>query len=556
MMRCLVLLCATEGLAIAAGEAGGWQLGGGRWQVSASLRVLHQSEASAEAAAAWLSVPGQGGCWRAVVEPGPFAGTAGLRWGAAADGSGGVVAELVGTEGGDLVLADAAGKELWRDQGVGWCAYTPVWLEGIAEADRVRLQMLAADAQTLLAQSPWFSRDVLARQPDGPALVLTTAGNTARFCLAERSAAPLAEFSPDNPSVLRVPRAGEDTWAMIGGGAWRWQDRSRRVLLSTRPVERTTAFLTAPAPAEGTWRCRIRLNHGTCGGGMLIHADKELQNGFLAWLGGTYGNGCFMLYRYPIQALWAGPQGVWKWDTEYLLEVTLREGTLRARMLAGDGATVLAESPALPISAEDARRTGMTGFQTWHGTGAFSGFMGEDTGAVAAPAAVPADLGHGWRVDSGRWSWAEVPGRTLVCQDREGTASVRCEAIQGSRGTFRCRVKPAGAKAVSLLFQFSLDGAAGFECRLGSDGLAMRSSAGQTLWQAAEPRVSTAPEVFLEGMVTTDRVKVRVVGSDGKILAESVERYVSDTNNTRVGLLGLRCEDGPAEFSDWSWTAE
>jgi len=558
MARGCLTAWALLGLAsVAAEPAGGPQTRGGRWQTDANPPVVYQAAADAADAAAWLTPPGQGGCWRAVVEAGPYAGRAGVRWGAAADGTGGYAAELIGTESGVLALLDSAGKTLWRDEGVGWCAYTPVWIEGVVEEGRIRLQMLAADRETLLAQSPWFPLDPAPAPVAGPCLALYTAGNTARFCLPERGVKPLAEFTPDNPSALRVPAAGDTAWATIGGGAWRWKDRSRQVLLSTRNVERTTAFPTAPTPAEGTWRCRIRLNQGTCGGGMLIHADKELQNGFLVWLGGTYGDGCLMLYRYPIQCLWTGPQGVWKWDTDYLIEGTLKAGTLQARMLAADGATVLAESPALPIAAEDAQRTGMTGFQTWHGTGEFSGFMGQEgMASPTAAAATATDLGDRWFAETGQWTWTDATRKVLRRQDRKGTGTARSEAIQGSRGTFRCRAKAMGATAVSLRFQVSPDGAAGFECRLAADGLAMRTTTGQTLWQTADLRLTEGAEVLLEGIVTTDRVRVRVADTEGRVLAESVERYVSDTNNSRVGLLGLRCEDGPAEFRDWNWSAE
>lgn len=546
------------GLAVSAAEtAGGLPTRGGRWQTRGNPPVVSQSDAAVEAARAWLPPPGEGGCWRAVVEAGPYAGKAGIRWAAAADGTGGYAGEVIGSETGGLALVDPAGKTLWRDEGMGWCAYTPVWIEGIVAEGRVRLQMLAADRTTLMAQSPWFPVAPDHASAAGPNLALFTAGNTAHFCLAERSATPLAEFTPDNPSALRVPAAGDPTWAVIGGGVWRWKDRSRQVLLSTRNVERTTAFLTAPAPAEGTWRCRIRLNQGTCGGGMLIHADRELQNGFLVWLGGTYGNGCLMLYRYPIQCLWAGPQGVWNWDTDYHIEAILKAGTLQARMLAADGTTVLAESPALPIAAGDAQRTGMTGFQTWHGTGEFSGFDGQET--PAAPAAVAATakaLGDGWLAEAGQWVWGDDTHKTLRRQDRDGLGAARCEAIQGARGGFRCRAKALGAEAVSLRFQVSPDGSAGFECRLAADGLALRTVAGQVLWETKEARLADGTEVVLEGLVTTDRVKIRVSAADGRVLAESVERYVSDANNDRSGFLGLGCEGGPAEFWDWGWRGE
>ena len=59
----------------------------------------------------------------------------------------------------------------------------------------------------------------------------------------------------------------------------------------------------------------------------------------------------------------------------------------------------------------------------------------------------------------------------------------------------------------------------------------------------------------LEGVVDTDRVQIRLLDATGKVMAESVERYVSDTNNERVGQLGVSCAGGTATFTDWSWTA-
>ncbi len=86
--------------------------------------------------------------------------------------------------------------------------------------------------------------------------------------------------------------------------------------------------------------------------------------------------------------------------------------------------------------------------------------------------------------------------------------------------------------------------------------LALRSAAGQTLWQGGGTRCTGVGEFILEGVVTTDRVRVRLLDASGRVLSESVERYVSDTNNSRTGALGLRCESGPAEFREWSWTPE
>ncbi len=369
-MRSRALICCAMLAGMApAGAAESLPTRGGDWQVGGRPPVIRQADSAAEAAA-WVPVAGGGPCWRLIAEAGPFAGSIGVRWGTSDLAAPGWGVELTGSLEGEVLLRDPAGTVLWRDHGIGWCAYVPLWVEAVEEKGRVRVQVLAADRETLLAQSPWFPSEAAASGTGG--MTLFTAGNTARFCLAERGASPLAEFSPDNPSALRVPAFGDTAWAVIGGGSWRWRDGSRQVLLSTRPVERTTAFLTAPAPAEGTWRCRVRLDRGTCGGGLLVHADRDLGSGFLAWLGGTYGDGCFMLYRYPLECLWAGSQGVWKWDTDYVIEVTLRGGALAGRLLGADGVSVVAESPAIPIAAEKAPPPGMTGFQTWRGTGAFS----------------------------------------------------------------------------------------------------------------------------------------------------------------------------------------
>lgn len=557
----LLIPVALVGFTAVAATPPAVQTRGGAWHSGGSPLLLSQSNPGKDETAAWLTPTGAGPCWRGILEAGPYPGRAGLYCGTDAAGAGGIAVELSGGDAPALVLRDPAGKVLWQDAGVGWYLYTPVWLEAVVEAGRVRAQMLAADGKELLAQSPWVACSTAPGAAAAAGLAAFTAGNTARFTLLQRAVPPLAEVTPDNPSALRLPGA-DGRWLVIGEGAWRWKNSGRQVVQQTRTVERTTALQTTPTPRDGTWRCRIRLQRGTCGGGMLLHADRDLQAGFLAWLGGTYGNGRLMLYRLPGQCLWSGNDGVWKWDTDYVLEASRQGVTLRARLLAADGTTVLAESPAVNLPQEDRERLGMLGFQTWRGTGEFT----PDAGAVLAPAAAPpasapvtapvADLGNGWRAESGQWAWADAAHQRLQRRDREGTATARGTMIQGGRGTFRCRVSLAGASAASLLFQLSPDGREGFEARFDTDGLALRSAAGQTLWQGGGTRCTGVGEFILEGVVTTDRVRARLLDASGRMLAESVERYVSDTNNTRTGALGLRCESGPAEFREWSWTPE
>jgi len=530
------------------------QTQGGAWQCDGSPLVLSQSQPTDTVSLAWLTPPGIGPCWRGVVEAGPYPGRTGLRCGSDKTGQGGCTIELNGGDAPALVLRAPDGTVLWQDAGVGWYAYTPVWLEAVLEPTRVRAQMLAADGRELLAQSPWIP---VATAADGAAgsLAAFAVANTARFTLLQRADRPLADYTPNNPSALRLPGA-DGHWLVTGEGTWRWQDASRRVLLQTRSVERTSALQTATAPRDGTWRCRVRLDRGTCGGGMLLHADKDAQSGFTIWLGGTYGNGRLMVYRSPGNCLWSGHDGVWKWDTDYVLEASRQGLVLRARLLAADGTTVLAESPVVNLPEADRERCGMLGFQTWRGTGVFTPEVAGTPAGTTPASAAAADLGNGWRAESGQWAWADNSHQRLARRDRQGTASARCEALQGGRGTFHCRVTLAGATAASLLFQLSPDGREGFEARFSADGLALRDAAGQTLWQGGEARCAGTGEFVLEGIVATDRIRVRLLDAGGRVLTASLERYVSDTNNARTGALGVRCEGGPAEFREWRWTAE
>ncbi|MBN2449995.1 MAG: hypothetical protein JXR77_06380 [Lentisphaeria bacterium] len=555
-MRAIGAIAGVLACACCGGDAMGVPTIHPGWESAGPVEVLSRTVFEAGDAALAVAPAGSGVSWRAVVEAGPYAGQAGIRL-TGSDATAAVLDLAVdGSDAGGVCLAGARGEVLWSDSGLGSLLYQPVWLEAVLDAAAgVRVQVLDGDATALLAQSPWLPvGSDLARGIDGMAVF--TRGNTARFCLWERAQKPLAPLTPDNPTALRVPRAGDDAWAVVGGGAWRWETGRREVLLQTRPTERTTAFMTPTAPAEGMWRCTIRLDKGTCGGGMVVHGDRDLAQGFLAWLGGSYGNGRLMVYQYPLKCLWSGPDGIWHWDTDYVLEAEIRGGTLRARLLAADGAGILAESPSLSLDGETPVPPGMIGFQTWRGTGRFGGFgAGGETGPAAGRDSAQ-DLGAGWRALAGDWRWIGPPGQTLRQSASEGAATALAPMVRGARGRFRCRVTPAGAHGVSLLFQHAENGQDGFECCLAEDGTSLRTAAGKVLWTSPAVRCQAGQERVLEGIVATDRVRVRVLDAEGRSLCESVDCYVSDTNNERVGILGLRCRDGAAEFRGWEFHGE
>ena len=495
--------------------------------------TLAQRDRQADVAETTVLLPGQGG-WRCVVEPGPYGGGIALH----ADGLG---LELLDKEGGTFRIVAADGRELWRDPGAGWVPYEPVWVEVARDEHRIRAHLLLGDGKGILAMSPWLPG---ANAEPARELKLATMGNTARFALWQRAATPLVEYTPDNPSALRVPQAGDASWQVVGGGAWRWRTGARQELQQTRPVERTTLVRAVERPGEGVWRCRIRLDKPTCGGGMLVLTDAKGETGYLVWCGGTYGNGSLMLYRRPGSSLWSSSQGKWRWNTQYVLEARIAEGTIQARLLGADGATEIAVSKPAKLLPEEIGKTGMVGYQTWRGTGSFWPAGEKET--VATPV-VAEDLGGGWRAVAGDWELADGNLRGTA---GKGVSRALCETVRGARGAYRCRVTAESATSVALLFQHGDD--AGFACRLDATGTALLDGKGEALWSDPEIRLAKGRTYILEGVVETDRVSVRVRDADGKTLVESVERYVSDTNNERVGVLGVSCTGGAAIFRDWS----
>lgn len=544
-------------LIVTAALPGGWQTDRPDAWTNPSPGLLRQGQT--KQTSAWIVAEGTGTCWRCTVVPGPYGGTAGLRFGTNAKGKDGLLLALESIEDAPgLYLRDAAGKILWADRFMGWKPYEPVRVEAVIAGDRLYVQALQRAKDVLLAQSDWLPIPA----PTGNSLALVSRHNTAEFTEWARATKALWQPDPNSPSKLRLQQHGETSWTVVGGGNWQWADSTRKVLLQREKTERTTAFMSAPRVPGQTWRCRIQLDKGTCGGGMVMLADNDLQHGFICWLGGKYGAGSLMLYRFPLNCLWSSPQGKWQWDAEYVLEGTVKNGKIAVRMLAEDGQTVIAASPERELLPAELKRPGMNGFQTWRGTGRFRDFSAATVisgGSTAPPAPPRTDvLRAGWTVATGTWTQPAASNNSaeIIAHTGSGPGEAHCSMIKGARGTFSVRVEPgAKARSVALLFQVDPKGRLGFELRLGVGGCELRTFAGDVLWKDPELTLSAGKWAILEGMVLTDRLQVRIADGTGKELAASPDCYVSDTNNERVGHLGVRCH-GPAEFADWKWVGE
>ncbi|MCP4645391.1 MAG: hypothetical protein GY851_33415 [bacterium] len=500
-------------------------------------------------------VPHTGGAWRALVEPALRAESAGIQFGSTPD-RWSYRLLLGGTPGvGGLRLIDEAGAVVWQDKYAPWTYYTPYVLEGIVEKGRVRVEMFAWDGKTLVAQSDWI--DAPKAKTDDPGVAgFCTENGVARFYRWESADAALSPIVPDSPSKLRLITDDHSEWRVVGDGDWKWTTAEHKVLRQGAKTPRSTAINTALGGTEGTWRCRVQVDPETGGSGMTVLCSEDLKQGLLIWLGGTYGAGGLMLYRLPLGNLWSSPQDKWHYNTEYVLEAVVADGTITARMLEADGTTVIAESPPTALTDEEKGRVGYVGFQTWKGTASFWGFsegtQGDVEPAAAGEEVAASALGSAWSEQGGAWAWASDAKEIVTASAGEGEALALNTEVRGSRSVFRCRVTPGdGTTALALLFQVSEDLGQGFECRF-EKGVSLRAMDGRVLWDEPAFVWESGTPYVIEGVVITDRVAVRILDGDGTLIAGSEDRYVSDTNNAREGAMGFRVTNGSAKFGPWS----
>ncbi|MFO7976232.1 MAG: hypothetical protein R6V12_16540 [Candidatus Hydrogenedentota bacterium] len=532
-----------------------WQMTGeSTWRVlPGPAAVLWQRSSDASASAVRTVPESENLVWRCYVEPAPTAMAAGIWFAATPDLERGYRLTLGGNPGvGGVQLHDAEGALLWADKYAPWTYYTPYVLEGIAEAGRVRVQVFRWDESTLEAQSDWIEA------PDCTPETMRICGlyteGIARFYRWEAANSALSPIVADSPSKLRLITSEDSEWTIIGPGEWKWMTSEQKVLRQGLDVHRSSVVNANLGGGEGTWRCRILLEKGAGGGGLLLRTDSQVESGFLVWLGGTHGAGSLMLYRMPLEQMWASSQGQWFYDTEYILEGTVKNGNVSAKLMKADG-TLIVESPAFELTEKEKECAGHLGLMTYIGKGRFWDFSDETrVAASSGPAEVsPAGtLGPEWAINGGDWSWATDTKTAVVQRAQEGTAAALNTAITGSKGIYRVSITPQkGAQSVSFLFQVSPDMKEGFEVRLGK-GIALRTITGRTLFEKTNFTWDPGKTYIVEGIVVTDRVSFRISDGEGNMLLKADDFYVSDSNNTRMGGIGFRTIDGVAQFADWS----
>jgi hypothetical protein len=497
--------------------------------------------------------PEEGSCFRTFVEMSPSGFRAGLWIGLTENPANWLLLVLDGQqEGRGLAVLDSVGAVLWEDAWVEWTYYTPYLLEAVCEPGRVRVQMFEWDGYTLLSQSDWITRpEILAENLRY--FGLHTDRAIARFQGWQVSDAPLSPIVPNAPNRLRLVQGEDSNWRIVGPGKWVWTSPEQTSLRQGAAVERTTALSRSDPRSEGVWRSSVSINPNAGGAGLVFLTDENAWTGFCAWLGGTPGAGALMLYNLsPLEALWSSEQGLWHYDTPYQIEARVDAGIVRARLLAEDGLTEIAASPSIPLAEHDAGMSEWSGLQTWKGTADFGPIV-----FAAAPESEDPTVGDehtppGWQVVSGDWVWETQEDRLIVRgQSGENTAQVFDQNVTGNRGLWSCMVTAGeGAQSVGLFFQTDLAQTAGFSLNVTEAEVTLQTAEGRILWQQPFNHPLHGASYILEGIVATDRVRVRVCSPDGTPLLESSDCYVSDTNNERTGFMGFQTTGGPAVFGD------
>jgi hypothetical protein len=519
--------------------------------------MIRQGSEKGTAVALCQAVRGVHGAWRASVEPGLGAAEVGLFAQVSADKNTGFLLTLGGNPSiGGLALKTADGAVLWEDRFAPWRVYQAYVVEAVIERGRVRAQLFEADGKTLVSQSPWVK--VAERVTETPGVMgLHTRDGVARFWGWERGATALSPVVADAPNLRRLVQDEKSPWTIVGPGNWMWTTAERRRLRQGAVIERSSVVSRDMRGALRQWECHVKVDQGAGGAGLLFQSDEKIAHGFIAWLGGSFGAGSLMLYRLPGEALWAGAQGNWHYDTEYVIRAETRGDEARAVLLQADGKTVMQDSGWIKVGAEDAAREGETGFMTWLGTAEFWGFSEQTSVGPGTTTSAPeqaATLGGGWTTSGdGAWSWVDDAHARLAQTGNPKQAIALDEGISGSTGTWRCRVKLADAMtSAGLVFQANRDLSEGFAAVIAPEGFRLQNLGGKVLWQDKAWRPKPGAEYVVEGEAMTDRVAVRVFAAEGKtLLSECPAVYVSQANNNRVGSLGFLVRGGPAEFADW-----
>jgi len=356
------------------GEDSDWALfGTGNWMWTDKNKVRVRQYADTERA--WAlnrSIRGANRVWRTFVRVHPPAGGAGLIFQADEKSEGGFNCWLGGTYGAGCLMLyrnggpDKGGEALWASPQDKWHYDEDLLLQAETQDGKVRVQLLAGDATTVIAESPWIDKAPDEAAREGHLGFHTWKGSAEFWGFSEEAQPEPAQQLAGTESPLGP------AWRVVDGD-WKWATKSS--LAQTGAADVASCIANQLTGAKGAWRCRVKLPEETKGAGLLFQVSPDLAEGFICLLGA----GSIALYDLA-QAdapRWESSEFEWEAGQEYVLEGLVQTDRVVARLLAADGKTVLDESEAVWVSDKNNDRMGHLGLTTRGGPAEFTGWSFE-----------------------------------------------------------------------------------------------------------------------------------------------------------------------------------
>lgn len=247
------------------------------------------------------------------------------------------------------------GTAVWSSPAGKWHYDEDLLLQAETRGDDVRVSLFGADGTTVLAQSPWKTCKEV-QPPEGYMAFHTWRGSAEFWGFSDEAQAALA------PGKAPVVSPLGEGWDCHGAGTWQWGDGARTGIRQTTAAASGVALNTALSGAKGAWRCRVTVPAGEGSAGLLFQVAPGLDEGFACLVGGDGAR--LLALSKEEEVLWSATLPSWRPGSALVLEGLVQTDRVVARVLTGDGGTLLAESPPVYVPDSNNVRKGCIGLIT------------------------------------------------------------------------------------------------------------------------------------------------------------------------------------------------
>ncbi len=357
-------------------EQASWDLlGDGQWMwTTAERQRVRQYAASERSWAVCRDLTGTHRVWECRVKVDRGTAGTGMYFLYRNEDDKGFLAWLGGTHGAGAFMLyghKPTPKALWASPQDRWHWDTEYLLRAESNEGQIRIQQLAADGATVIADSNWIKVDSKYTDELGCLGLHTWKGPADFWGFTGEAAAPTATSKRSAADALGTP------WLTRGDGKWNWVGQQRMAIVQAGPCRQAVALTTERPRSLGTSSCFVRKSPEAKAAGVVFQADKHLANGFLALMTDDGPR----LETLGGKVLWQADR--WTADTnrEVRLEGVVMTDRVSMRVYdGGDPSRLLITSPDVYVPETNNSRLGHSGmlargaaeFRCW-GKGWFTG---------------------------------------------------------------------------------------------------------------------------------------------------------------------------------------